>query len=140
MSNSILKAHQQYEAAKHILTRTYPLVNDEKLLLGVMNNLLKTIEYVIDFILIQKAEPVPDSFNAKFKVFRNYCDNQLFINLITDIRNLINFQKESPVDFRRQGKFVMCGENYNLKYLTAKDVQQYLNKTKDFLDHSKGIK
>jgi len=138
MSN-FQEALEQYAAAQHILHKTYPAIDDEKLLLGVISNLLKSIEYTMAEVLEQNNHPVQDSFEAKFQLFRNHIP-QNFVNLINDLQEIKKFQKTSSVDFRRQGKFVMCGENYNLKYLQAKDVQHYLEQVKDLLDHSLGIK
>jgi len=137
--NNFQEALEQYAAAHHILYKTYPAVDDEKLLLGVINNLLKSVEYAMVEVLEKNNHLPPKSFEAKFNLFRNYIP-QNFVNLINDLQEIKKFQKNSPVDFRRQGKFVMCGENYNLKYLQAKDVQHYLEQVKDLLDHSLGIK
>ena len=58
-SNYILskqKVFQQYDTAFHLLKVTFPLVKDQKLLMGVIHNLFTSLELCMDAILRYERE------------------------------------------------------------------------------------
>ena len=143
------KAQQQYDSAFHLLKVTYPLARDEKLLLGVLFNLFSSLESSMTSILAYERQLhlVPaylDNFQSKFNLFRykSLQRNKIpeeYALLMTELQEMIELQKKCPVEFQRGNRLVMCTKDYEMKTLSLKEIQDYLGKTKDFLELSQQI-
>ena len=64
--------------ADHILTQTYPLINDAKLLLPVIENIFLAISYSMSSLIfyelyLRRIRPFQDNFIAKFNIFLTKC-------------------------------------------------------------------
>ena len=137
------KAIQQYESARHLLQITFPLVKDPKLLLGVVHNVSASLEYSMNAILayerILRLVPIYGStFQSKFNVFRLKSIRrnnipQETIQLITELRKILDLHKKSPIEFQRGNRFVICNKDYQLKVISIKEIQKYLEQTKEML-------
>ncbi len=143
------RAYQQYDAAFHLLKVTFPLVRDPKLLIGVVHNLFSAAEAGIDAILAYERELrlVPayqDNFQSKFTIFqyksarRNKTPAQV-ITMIWELKGILEAHRASPMEFQRGSRLVICGKNYRLTSLALNDLQDYLNHTKQFLEHMDSI-
>jgi len=138
------KAIQQYDAAFHLLNVTFPLVRDPKLLIGVINNIFSSLEYSMDTILeherqLKLVPPYPENFQSKLNIFRyrsmkrNNVPNPI-VNLMMELRELLDLHKRSPMEFQRGNRFVICSKDYRLKVISIKEIREYLNQNKEFLD------
>lgn len=137
------KALRNLKIANHLLTQSYPLLQDSKLLLAVLQNLFLAMANAMTAILAYEHEEkrlpaFPDNFDAKFDLFKlkvaprhKIPPEQL--QTILDARTLIAAQKDAPVTFTRKDAFVICEEGYRMKTLTAKDMKVMLAKTKVFI-------
>lgn len=141
--NILNQAQQQYDGAFHLLNVTFPSIKDPKLFLGVINNIFTSLEKSMEAILTHEQQKclvpnVPLTFLEKFRVFR---DNSLerneiphvYLNLMTEMKSVIELHKKSPIEFRRGGGFVICNHNYEVRALSFRDLQQHLSKTQEFL-------
>ena len=138
------KAIQQYDAAFHLLNVTFPLVKDPKLLMGVINNISTSLEYCMDTILAyeRRLRLVPncsDTFQSKFNLFRYKCVRrngipQELVNLMIDLRELIDLHRKSPMEFQRGNRYVLATRDYKLKVLSIKDIKNYVEMNKQFLN------
>ena len=137
-------ATQKYEGARHLLNVTFPTVKDPKLLLGVINNLVGSMEHSIEAILIYERllRYVPIYSNnpkSQFNLFRQKSmrRNNIsphYVNLYLDLKEILELHKKSPMAFQRGNKFVICNKDYMLKTLSINDIKKYLEQTKEFLD------
>ena len=137
------KAVQQYESARHLLQITFPLVKDPKLLMGVIHNISASLEYSMNAILayerILRLVPIyGPEFRSRFNLFRlkSVKRNNIppeTINLINELRQVLDLHKKSPIGFQRGNKFVICNKDYELKVISIKEIQTYLDKTKEML-------
>ncbi|MBR9690282.1 hypothetical protein GOV08_01220 [Candidatus Woesearchaeota archaeon] len=129
--------------ADHMLTITYPLVNDPKLLLAIMENLFLSMSKAMGALLyyermFKKIPPFHDTFESKFNLFKHkvarmHNINPVIVNMIEDIKNAIVEHKNSPVEFVRKDVFVICSENYRMRTLTVKEMKDYVSKAKVFI-------
>lgn len=143
------KAIQQYEAAFHLLNVTFPLVKDPKLLVGIIHNIFSSYEYAIDALLAHERQLklVPkygDDFQSKFNTFRLRCvrRNQIspdHINLIIDLKELLEIHKKCPIEFQRGNRYVLATKDYRLKTISLGDLRDYIYLNKAFLDQVKQI-
>ena len=140
---------KNYQVADHILTVTYPLIKDTKLLLGVTDNMFLALNNAMSSVLyherIFKLVPLfEDTFESKFNVFRHRCVprykiNQEYIDLIQDLQEIISLHKKSPMEFRRQDRFIICNKNYQMRGITTNQLKINLQKTKEFLKITQDI-
>jgi len=138
------EAKRTITKADHMLVMTYPLLNEPKILVSVTNNLLKSVEYAMTAVLeyerlFKRIPPFQDNFSSKYVVFkdkvvRRYGINPQHIKLISDLRELVMAHTQSTVEFARDGKFVICSEDYQLRTLSQGDLKKYMVKAKLFID------
>ncbi len=129
------------KSADHMLTQTYPLVKDPKLLLAVLNNLSISLEHIMSAVLYydriyRRIPPFYDNFESKFNIFKlkSAPMNKLteMVAFIHEINELVKKHKHSPVEFSRKDAFVICDESYKMKTITIEMLHEYVEKTKGF--------
>ncbi|MBT4935304.1 hypothetical protein HOL21_04075 [Candidatus Woesearchaeota archaeon] len=141
---SLHNARIQYDAAFHLLNVTYPLINDPKLLPGILTNIFLSLEASMDAILQfeRQLKLVPiynNNFQSKFNMFRykpvrRHKISQTYIDLIQNLKEMLDLHKKSPMEFQRGNKFVMCDKNYRIQSISTKDIREYCTLTKEFID------
>ena len=138
------KAIQQYEGAYHLFNVTFPLVKDPKLLIGVISNISESLEKSMDAILkyertLRLVPHYQEEFQSKFNIFRyksvrrNKIPGEI-INLILELRETLALQKRSPMEFQRGNRFVICTKDYQMKVISIKELQNYMDLNKRFIN------
>ncbi len=137
-------ARKHLKIADHMLTQTFPLVKDTKLLLAVSDNLFEAVKRGMDSVLyyerfLKRIPPFHDSFVAKLSVFQSRCSRRYNFNLdylmlIKELSEISERHKKSPVEFSRKDKFVICTDSYNIKAITAERLRKYVDTAKLFID------
>ena len=137
------KAKQNIKIADHMLSVTYPLLKDSKLLLAIVENIFLSYTNSIAALLyyereLKKIPPFTDSFESKFNMFRERCVlkyniEKSYLMEIHDVWDIIIEHKKSPVEFKRRDSFVICSESYKIKTITVNNIKDYLNKAKVFI-------
>lgn len=105
----IIQAYEEYKKAKHLLTVTFPITKDPKLLLGVINNIHSSMQLALE---VQKEHQQQQ--------------NPKTMQIFQEIKEINSSNKSSPVTFRRKDKFVICSPDYQMKELSATKTNQYL--------------
>ena len=146
---SMERAKRNIHIADHMLSVTYPLVKDTKLLLAIVENIFLAYTNAMSSLLYYKRAlklipPFQDNFDSKFNIFRQRCVDKYKIdrNYIVEIQNLkdiIMGHKKSPVEFVRKDRFVICSDNYKLKTINLEEIKRYLNKAKLFIEEVNNI-
>ncbi len=140
-----LEAARKYtKTADHLLTNTFPLVKDPKMLLTVLHNIFRAYSYAMMFMLYRDVEqgkipPFAEDFQSMFDVFkaraeRRYKINPEYIQIIEDINETLIKRKESPMEFSRHEMYVICSGQYETKTVTTKMLRDYISKAKLFID------
>ena len=143
------ESKKKLKIADHMLIMTYPLVQDTKLLLAVMQNIFLSLTYAMGSILhyersFKTIPPFQDNFSSKFNMFRakivdKYKIDKDYVKFIEEVKDIIVQHKQSPVEFVRKDRFVICSDNYNMKTISIETMKEYLNKTKSFIAIASGI-
>lgn len=138
-----LKALEKFKIADHMLTQTYPLVKDPKLLVAVIENLFLAITNAMAALLgyertFKHIPPFVNNFENKFAIFKEKCVpkynlNKEYIGLIIKVKDAVIAHRKSPVEFARKDNFVICLDNYKLKTITMEQIKKYIELTKNFL-------
>ena len=127
MNQAKEKAIEQHDVATYLLKTTYPAIKDPKLLITILHNIHSSINSAMD-ALIGKELP---SFRQKIIYLQEKNYKTIFIQ---EVYELIELHKKSPMEFSRDGKYVICSENYHLKPISVDSIHDLLNQTKDLLD------
>ena len=140
---SFQKSEQQLISAKYLLDVTYRTIQDPKLLIGVITNLVSSLEHALTALLTYEYSLLliptyENKFENKFTLFhsksakRNHIP-QKYLELIKKLHYLTNLHKTSPVEFQRGNKLVLCDKDYQLEPLTLELAQEYIQQTNQFL-------
>ncbi|NQV08762.1 hypothetical protein HQ529_02835 [Candidatus Woesearchaeota archaeon] len=138
------KALKHLRVADHMLTQTYPLVKDPKLLIAVLENIFRSLSSAMSSILyyerlFKRIPPFSEDFDSMFNTFKARCTRRYDINieyitLIQNIKDLIQEHKKSPVEFARKDKFVITTESYHLRIISTDKIKEYISKAKLFIE------
>jgi hypothetical protein len=142
-------ARKKLVVADHMLYMTYPLVNDTKLLLSIMENVFLAMSYAMSSVLYyeQLFKRIPsfhESFESKFSIFKDecvkkYCFDKEHINIIREIKDIIVEHKKSPVEFVRKDRFVICSSNYRVKTIDLNQIKRYVTEAKSFINETGNV-
>jgi hypothetical protein len=136
-------ANKKLKIADYILTMTYPMVKDPKLLLAATENLFLAYSYSMSSLLyyeqIFKRIPIfPDNFSSKLEVFRNKCLERYkidadYIKIIKELKEIIILHKKSPLEFPRNESLIICNDSYRMRTVSPVMVKEYVEKAKLFI-------
>ena len=138
------KAKKNIKIADHMLSVTFPLIKDTKLLLAIIENIFLSYTNSIAAILyyerlFKRIPPFHDTFESKLNVFRERCVirhniDKSYVMEVQDIRDIIVEHRKSPVEFKRGDKFVICSDNYRIKSISVREIRKYIDKAKVFIE------
>ena len=138
------QAVQNLRIADHMLNVTYPLLNDPKLLLSVMDNTFLSLTHSMASILhydrfFKRIPPFHDNFESKFNMFKlksmpTHRIDKSIPETMLQIKELILLHRKSPVEFRKNGQFVICHENYETTIITLNQIKEFTQKAKQFIN------
>lgn len=138
------EAKKKIRLADHMITMTYPLVKDPKMLMSALENIFLALANAMGSILyyertFKHIPPFSDSFDSKFNMFRSkvmekHKINNKYAMLLQDMKEIILANKKSPVSFTRHDRFVICSDDYkNMMSITADTIKQHIAQAKDFI-------
>jgi hypothetical protein len=142
------KAHKHIRVADHILTMTYPLVNDPKLLKLVMRNIYISVQNAMATLLYyERIYKRVSSFNENFEsmlfaikpVFQRYKISPGYLSFLQSLQEIIYAQSKADVEFVRKDKFVFASNDYELNTFSIGHVRDYLTKAKLFIQQITGV-
>lgn len=138
------KAMKDLKAAEQALNFTYPLVKDSKVLLSVVHKLFLATSHIIESLLHhelihKRISGFEDNFESKYHILRTqvmdrYNIDKEYLRLARDLKDIIIAHHESPIEFSRAGKFIICNDNYELKQITPETLKKTFLKTKLFIE------
>ena len=128
------KANQSLKLAEHMLTKTYPMVNDPKLILAISEDIHIALLSIIKALLGKGAELA--DFERKAQSLNFQTDE---IELVKRFDAIIKEHKDSPVEFSRKDKFVICDDDYNFDSITLDDMKKYLFRARLFVEKVEAI-
>ncbi|MFC1753512.1 hypothetical protein ACFL96_09000 [Thermoproteota archaeon] len=142
--DSLKRAKRNIHIADHMLTQTYPLVKDPKLLIAVMDNIFLSMSNAMDSLVFYEREmktipPFHNSYESKFDILKlklagKHSIDKEQLMMMQDIKNMIVQHKKAPVEFARKDKFVICSEEYNLTSVSLQQMKNFINHARKFLD------
>ena len=133
-------ANKAFQTADHLIYVTYPLLKEVKLIIPIAENLYSTVINLMDAVLeydrlYKRIDLLVDNFDVRLDIFKSNCSKRYnitkeHIDLIVELRNIIQHHKKSPMEFIRGDKFVIASSNYSLKTVNLNNLKVYLTKVK----------
>lgn len=138
------KAISSLKNSKQTLEFTYKMVKENKLLLSVINELFLACTSIMGSLLYyellhKRIGFFENTFEAKLRIFRvsvmeRYGISNDYVKLMRDLKELIIAHNQSPIEFSRGEKFVICSDNYELKQISYENLKDAFKKTNLFID------
>jgi len=136
-------AIKRIKIADHMLSVTYQTLNEPKILIGVLENIFLALTCSISSILYlerkyKEVPPFRDNFDSKYRIFKTYTakkfkiDNEI-IRIIKEVKDIIEAHHKSPIEFSKEGNFIICSSNYDIKKINVNELKHYINKAKVFI-------
>ena len=139
------EAKKKIRVADHMLTMTYPLVKDPKLLIAVLENTHASMDASIQAALQHERNKknihaYPNSEQGRFNTYqqqiaRNYQTPKELLRTIQDVKETIQEHKQSPIEFRRKESFVICDESYKIRTLNEETLKKHIKAAKTLISH-----
>jgi len=139
----IQTANRAIKTADHLTYMTYPLVNDTKLLITIVENIHSAVISSMDALLhydyyYKRISQLPMDFRSRLDIFKGYTIGKYnlardSVVLIQDINGIMSHRSKSPVEFIRKGELVLCTNDYKMKSINFIKVKDYTNQAKDFV-------
>jgi len=146
---SLLEAKKIISLADHMMSVTYKVVSDPKLLLAVMDRIRNALSSSMSSLLqyermYKRIPPYNETYESMYHVFkskivRRYHVNIEYLTLLQEVDSILKEHKKSPVEFRRKDKFVICSENYRMKVVTVDNIKEYIQKAKQFIRETENM-
>lgn len=134
---------QKITVAEHLLTQTYPSLQDPKILVSVLQNVLEALEDGVTRALDEarrnhEVPPYSDTLNGKLTAFKLHLAKKkgftpIDFMLISEIQEILSQHKISPVEFRKKNILVIADEEYHLRTLSEDKTKTYLRRAKALL-------
>jgi hypothetical protein len=138
------QARQHLKNADHLVSISYPMVRDNKLLLAAAENLAEALNlYVLTVLAYERlARRIPPFHEERESAFNSFMRDVVpqhkidknYIKLITDFNELVRFHKDSAVEFNRKDKFVMASGSYKLMELSEGLLKDNLERARRFME------
>ncbi len=149
MNGKLAEAQKALARAAYLVHRTYPEVKEPKLFVSIADALAAALVNGIGSVMDlerRNARVIVDQkdFDTEVTLFRKHCVPKYKIdeNAIVVLRKcmtILKAQKEYPVSFSRQGRWVICSEDYDEKVvLDEKMVKEYLKIAESFMQNVEG--
>lgn len=139
----VLEANKHLRNADHMLYMTYPLIKDVKLLVNVASNINKALRTCVFAFLYydwvyKRIINVPTNFDERLDLFKRFSTKRYGFDLgdiqfIKEISEIMEKHKQSPVEFVKDNKFVICYNQYKIKTLDYDTIKSYFLKAKPFI-------
>ncbi len=138
----VLEANRHLRLADHMAYVTYPMLKDAKLLLSILDNIDKSLKRALDAYLYyerlyKRISFFPEDFNTKIDLFQRSAGVRYNLRsypiLIKELHFILKKHKESPVEFVKGEKLIICNGDYRMKVLQITDIKNYLGKAKPFI-------
>ncbi len=133
MGDAVLTAEQAWRAADHLLSVTYPVVQDPKLLLHALEHLEKAARTTISTVLkreylFKRIRLMSDGLRNK-EIFFQVCARDYSVTpedatLLREVLELGRRHRASGVEFSQRGKAVILDDEVGSVTIAAPKLQQ----------------
>jgi hypothetical protein len=134
------QAKQNIKVADHMITMSYPMFKDPKILVSAIKSLMKAADNAITSMLeyerlFKRIPSYHESIDVKMNLFKQKIIPQHKLNknhekLLKTLHDLTRAHTDSSVEFPRKDKFVMCSDTYEMRTISIADLKSLIKDTK----------
>ena len=145
----LVEGRRQLRAADHLVTITYPLVKDNRLLLTAAESLFSAGKSLMASLLhyeeaFKRIPHFRDDYDSMLYWFRSRCMPSYNLSrdyrvAIDELKGLFDSHKSSAVEFSRNDSFVICSDSYNVRKVTVLQLKDYVGVLKRLLLDVEGV-
>ncbi len=147
--DELAKGRQHLKTADHLISITYPLVKDSRLLLTAAENVFSAAKQLMASLLHYEAafKRLPrfkEDYDSMIYWFRSRCMpsynlSRNYHSVMNDLKRLFDDHNKSAVEFSRKDGFVICSDRYNVRKVTLADLKSYVGIIKLMLHDVEGV-
>ncbi len=133
-------ARRKLAVADHILSQTYTLVKDPKLLLVVLAHIADALdagvaEALEEAVRDRRLIVMPADLRARLAALRTAGRiDDAAVRFVQELHETLQERKKAPVEFVRKERLVICDETYALRTLSEEQLKDQLQRARDILD------
>jgi hypothetical protein len=145
----VRQARTYFETADHLIYITYPMIGETKMLLVVVENLYRASVRLVSAVLqyermYKRIMVLPLEFEGKLKVFEKVSSrfkiSSTVVETVYDLWDIMQKHEKSPMEFARKDKFVITGEQFEMKTIDVTLLKKYASHIRTFLSKIETIK
>lgn len=137
------EANRLFKNSDHLAYMTYPLVQDKRLLMRILENLNDALSKLMGVLLYydfiyNRSRPVPEKFMERIDLFRRGCarrygigDEQL--KMITELHEIVEHRKKSSMEFMRGSDYIIASDDYKIRKIDIEQLKKWINGSKAFV-------
>jgi hypothetical protein len=138
------EANRIFKNSDHLAYMTYPLVQDKRLLMSIMENLNNALSKFMEVLLqhdfiYNRSGPVPEKFMERIDFFRRGCagrygvgDKQL--GMMIELHEIVEHRKKSSMEFMRGNDYIIAGNDYKIRKIGIEQLKGWINESKAFVN------
>ena len=143
VTKHLSEAEQRLGVASHLLTRTYPLVNDSRMLLAVAKelhqvNILATSAFLETELANKRIPVLPKNPETRIDLLeeslKKHSLAEDILKNVKELHEIIVKHEKSPVEFAKPDKFVICDNDYKLITVSVDNLKSALSTTRSYLE------
>ncbi len=144
----LVLAGSKLQAADHLFSTTYKLIQEPKLLVAIIEHLFESIDLSVQAAIVYERQfskfTIPDFFEGKIDLFKEkvsakYGMGANYVDYARLLFTIVNEHKKSAVEFKRKEQYVISDNDFKLHVLHPNDVMQHIKKTRLFIDQIKQL-
>jgi hypothetical protein len=140
-------AKKSISVADHLVNVTYKVVSDPKLLLTVMERIADACVHAAASVCHREAlyKQIPlfsdgDSWKVfKEQVAKKHKVKKQHIDMVDELQAVIKAHADSAIEFRKDGKLVICSETFKMKIIDPAVAKAYLENAKVFIKEMENL-
>jgi hypothetical protein len=136
-------AKKKIYVADHMLSTTYSLLKDTKILLAILENVHYAYENALSALLEHERlfKRIP-SYNDtvmsrknifKMKIQKTYDFDLMHANIMDKLASILQKHKDSPVEFSKDNKYIIASDSYDLTKISPEDLKTDIKSCKEFI-------
>jgi hypothetical protein len=137
------QARKQIELADHMLYVTYPLVQEMKFLLSIMERVTCAARLALQSMLeyeyyYKRLDAYNKTFVSEISIYKNKIEQKYkmdvrYFRLFQKLMDIQKFDKESIFKFKKGDKYILSTSEYSMSVLDLDLVKKCSNRTKKFV-------
>ena len=139
-----------FKTADHLTYVTYSLLKDQKLMLPIVNNLYSASVSAIAALLhhekiYKRVDAFPLDIDSRIRLFEDVAKNKKInsniVKAVKELRYIIKEQKDSPLEFARKEKLIICNNDYSsINVIDINKIKGYTTNVRELLKIVSNIK